>query len=618
MDISDDAALSAFKQKDGEGAMMNRNLDEQKIMRMAGPFEGTRRDVEPVDLLEIANFLEDLAAEGAVAFDLGAPDPYHRMTIHLIKQHLDGKSVTATSLAAASGLPYATAKRRIAEMLDGGMIEQRPRTKTGKTFSLHPSDMLIHDWTAYAGRVRRLGEQLFGRKTANVGRDYFFGGSYIESKCIEPPAALSEPLRLSGGLRFLIHGDPTFMAMNAVKRQFEQVLGCEIQQRAFSIDRLQEEALKNAERKTSRYDIIAANLPWVGEFASRGALRPLDDLLDFDEIDVADFHPAGWRGSHYQGQLYGIPLQTTPEVLFYRKDLLAEAGLSPPRTTDELVRVAKAMHDPIRRRYGIAWNAARGTPLGHSFLFACAAFGRPILNIPAIAGGFDAEALSEDAMRPTIDVPHARDAAEFLRGLLDVSPPGILSMAWYERIRSYGSGEAAMAYSYTQHAPFFDLDPSSPAHGQTGYLPQPAGPDGAPIAPVGGYALGIPANLPEDRVEAAAKAITVFASPQAQKLYIQNGSRTTPRYSVGADPDVKRLSDVFDVIDGMAWRDELQFWPRPPSPFITGITRICGEELHDMLRGVKTVAAALSDAQDRADALMRDAADNSKGGLTHG
>jgi multiple sugar transport system substrate-binding protein len=49
-----------------------------------------------------------------------------------------------------------------------------------------------------------------------------------------------------GGLRVLVHGDPTFMVMDSLKRQFEQVIGTEISQRAFSIDRLREEALRNA------------------------------------------------------------------------------------------------------------------------------------------------------------------------------------------------------------------------------------------------------------------------------------------------------------------------------------------------------------------------------------
>ena len=116
--------------------------------------------------------------------------------------------------------------------------------------------------------------------------------------------------------------------------------------------------------------------------------------------------------------------------------------------------------------------------------------------------------------------------------------------------------------------------------------------------------MGIPSNLPADRVAAAVEALTVFTSPEAQKLYVQNGSRTNPRYSVAADPDVRRASPIFEAVDGMSWRDELQFWPRPPVPEFAGLVKICGEEFHDMLRGVHTPRDCLRRAQDRADALL--------------
>ena len=116
--------------------------------------------------------------------------------------------------------------------------------------------------------------------------------------------------------------------------------------------------------------------------------------------------------------------------------------------------------------------------------------------------------------------------------------------------------------------------------------------------------MGIPANLPKERVEAAVEALLVFTSPAAQKLYVQNGSRTNPRYSVGSDPDVRRLSPIFEAVDGMSWRDELQFWPRPPIPEIDEIIQICGEEFHDMLRGICTPQNALRRAQKRADATL--------------
>jgi len=178
-------------------------------------------------------------------------------------------------------------------------------------------------------------------------------------------------------------------------------------------------------------------------------------------------------------------------------------------------------------------------------------------------------------------------------------------MSWYERIRPYAAGQVAMAYGYTLLAPYFELDKSSPAFAQTGYLPHPAGPGASQVAPVGGYIMGIPANLSPERVRPAVEALIVFTSPEAQKLFVQNGSRTNPRYSVGADPEVRRASPIFEAVDAMSWRDELQFWPRPPVPEINEIIQICGEEFHDMLRGITSPRDTLRRAQDRADALMR-------------
>lgn len=558
------------------------------------------------EILEIMNFLEDFELEVETALDLATPDPYYKMATCLIRNHLEAKPVTPSSLTAAAGVPYATAVRRLNEMQQAGIIEQRPRTRTGKSFTLHPSAELIEQWLQMCGRIKRLAAKSFGgdvRETKT--RDYYFGGSYIYGQSIQPPQVLPEPLALPGGLRILVHGDPTFMVMDALKRQFEQVIGVSIHQRAFSIDRLHEEALRNAQRKTSRYDIIAVDLPWIGEFATQGVLLPLDDVMDVDRLDPGDFHTAGWRATHWAGRPYGVPAQTTPELLFFRRDLFAEAGFEPPTTTDAVLRAAEKFHDPAQGRYGIAWNAARGTALGHQFMMTCADFGQPLLNLEEIAGGYDADHLDRADLHPTIDSDGALEAAEYLLALARFSPPDILSMSWYERVRPYAAGKIAMAYGYTLLAPYFELDPSSPAYGQTGYLPHPAGPRGTPVAPVGGYVLGIPSNLPEERCADAAEALIAFTSPEAQKLYVQNGSRTAPRYSVGADPEVSRLSPIFEAVDGMSWRDELQFWPRPPIPQISDIIKICGEEMHDMLRGIIGPQEALKKAQARAEEAMK-------------
>ncbi|WP_375258776.1 extracellular solute-binding protein [Citreimonas sp.] len=569
----------------------------------------TPRTVSPgakTQMLDVLSFLDEFGDELEAAFDLFAPNPHLRMALHLLQSHFEGRTITPTALIDASRVPYATANRRLKEMLGAGLIEQRPRTRTGKSFSLHPSEKLLSQWVQLSGRVRRIAEERFGgRDTDTEARDYYFGGSYADAKPIPPLNVLPEPLKVSGGIRVLVHGDPTFMVMKNLKRQFEQAIGTPINQRAFSIDRLRGEGLRNAERATSRYDIVAVDLPWIGDFAERGVLMPLDEAMDIARLDPADFHTAGWKAAHWGGRAYGVPAQTTPELLFYRRDLFARAGLEPPTTTAAMLDAARRLNDPRRGMHGIAWNAARGTALGHTVLMTMADFGQPVLDLPRIAGGFDTDALARGGYRATIDTETGLQAAEFLLELMQYSPPDILSMSWYERVRPYAAGKVAMAYGYTLLAPYFERDESSPAYGQTGYLPHPAGPGASQIAPVGGYVMGIPANLAPERVPAAVEALCVFTSAEAQKLYVLNGSRTNPRYSVAADAEVRRTSPIFDAVDAMSWRDEMQFWPRPPVPEICDIIQICGEEFHDMLRGITPARDALRQAQRRADALIR-------------
>jgi len=553
-------------------------------------------------LREAIDFFEALTEELDGLVDYSAVGAHVRIASYVMLAHIEGRQVTPSSAVAASGAPYATGVRRLNDLVEAGFIDQRPRSKSGKTFTVHPSDKLIERWTEFADRLPRLATTTLG---LDRGRDYYFSSSYSGTRLIQPPRVLPQPLQLAGGVRILVHADPTFMVMGNLKRQFEQLVGTTIHQRAFSIDRLRMEALRNAERRTSRYDIVAVDLPWIGEFAERGVLLPLGEIMDVARLQPDDFHQAGWEAAHWNGVPYGVPNQTTPELLFYRTDLFAEAGLAPPSTAEEVIEAAARFHRPSRGRYGIAWNAARGTAVGHTFMMTCAAFGQPILDLPRRGGSFDARRLAGRPLRPMMDTARAREAADYLLELMRFSPPDILSMSWYERVRPYAAGKVAMAYGYTLLAPYFELDAASPAARATGFLPHPSGAGAPNIAPVGGYVLGIPANVAPERREDVEAALVLLTSAEACKLYLLNGSLVTPRFSVSADPEVRRLSPLVGAVDEMARAGLLQHWPRPPAPEISEVIAICGEELHDMLRGLVSIEDALTRAQNRADALMR-------------
>ena len=336
---------------------------------------------------------------------------------------------------------------------------------------------------------------------------YYFGASYSDNQTLAPLSAFDARLPLKGELRLLVHADPTFMAMHSLKKHFETVFGVGIWSRALSIDRLRAEILENSKANQSRYDLVACDLPWFGEMAEFGRFLPLDDMIRDSRLDLSDFHSVALASTRYRKRQYGIPVQTTPELLVCRRDLFRKQGVKSPRTIEETVAAARELHDPFNGVSGIAWNAARGTPLGHSFMFVCAALGQPILNLRRFGDVFDCETVEGECYRPMFDSAEAEAAAEYFAELLDFSPPGILNMSWYERARCFADGKAAIAYSATLLAPLFELDKKSPAHGNVEYLPGPFGMSGRPIAPVGGYAIAIPANIEPKRIRAAWRAL---------------------------------------------------------------------------------------------------------------
>nr|WP_290829620.1 extracellular solute-binding protein [Halomonas sp.] len=575
-----------------------------------GPYDKlSQTPVSKISNTELARFIEFIEKfENETESTLSMSPGYRemRMLLHVMRNHLAGRLTTPTSLADASGLTYGTAKRGIESIMQRGLLISRPRTKTGKTVSLHPSPQMIEEWESYAERIKGLLGPLFGVDPSSESGSKIFLGTSASQQVISTPAVLSARLELKGGLRVLAHADPTFMAMHNLKRQLESIFGLEIRNKARSIDNLLDDILDNARLAKSRYDIVACDLPWFGDLVSQGVLMPLDALIQRDGYDLSDFHPMAIQSAGYAGCQYGIPVQTTPELLCYRKDILAAAQLTPPSTTEALVKVARHLHDPAKGRYGIAWNAARGTPLGHTFSFLMAKFGQPIVDLPLHAGGFDFQNASGEQLRPMFQSDAAHRACEYMLDILKYSPPNILNMSWYERAQSYASGESCMAYCYTLLAPLIEFDKRSPAYGNTGYLSHPVGNHGRAITPIGGYALAIPSNLSKERVEAVWTALKHLTSPNMSKLYIMNGSLVTPRFSVSQDPEVSALSPLITIVDDMAKQDVLQAWPRPPVPGITELISIAGNEIFDVLDGRRSIKKALSIAQERADKVMRE------------
>lgn len=75
-------------------------------------------------------------------------------------------------------------------------------------------------------------------------------------------------------------------------------------------------------------DVAQLGNTWVPELQSLGALEPLDErVAAAPDLPAADYFEGIWDTNRVGGRLWGLPWYVDTRVLFYRRDLLAAAGV---------------------------------------------------------------------------------------------------------------------------------------------------------------------------------------------------------------------------------------------------------------------------------------------------
>ena len=68
---------------------------------------------------------------------------------YVIKNHSNNKITSITSIINYSNLPHATGIRRINKLIKNKKLYKKTKTKSGKSFSIHPSSKLIQDFELF-------------------------------------------------------------------------------------------------------------------------------------------------------------------------------------------------------------------------------------------------------------------------------------------------------------------------------------------------------------------------------------------------------------------------------------------------------------------------------------
>jgi multiple sugar transport system substrate-binding protein len=232
----------------------------------------------------------------------------------------------------------------------------------------------------------------------------------------------------------------------------------------------------NLEAKSDEYDVIDMDVIWTAEFASNGWIIPLPD----NQFPLGQFLKPAVDTAMYQGRLYAVPDYSNADVLYYRKDILARAGMQPPRTWDQLQRLAET----VAPRYGLYGYAGTFAPYeGLTVNFAGAV---------QSAGG---SILSPEGTKVTVDSPRALRGLEFLvNGFRQGWIPKVALT--YEEESSQAAFEAGKFLFLDNwpdvYAALSLPGPPNQVYGKVGIAPLP-GPDGPGSSSLGGANLAISA-----------------------------------------------------------------------------------------------------------------------------
>jgi len=103
-------------------------------------------------------------------------------------------------------------------------------------------------------------------------------------------------------------------------------------------------------------DVYEGDVTWPAQFAKAGLAVNLTDLFPKDFWDR--FSPGAITLAQYKGASYSVPSWTEAAFLYYRKDLLEQAGLPVPKTWEELMTDAKQLQASGTVKDGYVWQGA--------------------------------------------------------------------------------------------------------------------------------------------------------------------------------------------------------------------------------------------------------------------
>ena len=359
----------------------------------------------------------------------------------------------------------------------------------------------------------------------------------------------------------------------------------EIKELPEDADAQRQQMIQNAQNKSDAFSVLNMDVVWTSEFAANQWIVQLPE----DKFpDLSKLIPATVETAKYRDKLYAVPITSDGGLLYYRKDLLDQAGVQVPKTWDEMLAACLAVQAKVPAAKGMSCYAGQF----EKYEGLTVNFSEAINS----AGG---EVVGKDG-KPNVDTPEALAGLEELTKGFSTGaiPKAAITYKEEQGRRAFQEGKLLFHRNWPYvYALAGKTDGSSKIVGKFGVAPLP-GKSGPGVSSLGGHDYAISAFAKNKGT--AVDFINFMASEARQKANLTGSSQAPTWASLYDDP---ALNQQFPYLSPLK-ASILGAQPRPRVVKYGDVTAAIQASAYDALSGKTQPKQALTDLQTKLSSLI--------------
>ena len=332
-------------------------------------------------------------------------------------------------------------------------------------------------------------------------------------------------------------------------------------------------------------DVIAGDVIWTAEIAQNGWIEDLSGRMYSDyEPQVPDaFLNAPMSSVAYRNSLWGVPWFTDVGLLYYRRDLLEDAGFGQaPSTWNGLKDIANEVQQQAGTRYGFVFQGAEyegGVVNGAEYIWN--AGGNILVGNVSIMESDRPRSISPNVV--VIDDPGAVQGLRTERSMItdNVAPKDVADYTEEDSFEAFFNGDAVFMRGWPFMYALANQEGFPVSPDQVGIAPLPVEEEGLRSwSCLGGWNMYMSST--SQNKDAAWEFIKFMTAPEQQKFRALEGSFLPTLTSLYEDQEILNQVPVIDLASNVILDNART---RPVTPYYSDISRRLASGFHSSLTG---------------------------------